>query len=475
MIKLKEIISQLDSTAYEDLEQQFAKTKADNFLYLSKSYRNGNVKDEDIIVHLNLNANSFYVLKSRLYTKIKKHISEDIDVHKEDALNNLRELHDICYSQPREIAIAFLEKLEEDLLKYDMHSELLVVYSAFKKVYLQSENYFHYSQLYNKHVAFWLSLEKSEALLGNFNQILAEYEFSKTQLVLSKLQFLRLEILNHLNLNPSRQIEIIKNLIDIELFLFCGESAEANFDIEKVLNDTAQKIGELPDSSSQKKWQIAIDYLQFEYYKTNGLSGRLKAQNYFQKLNAQIGNLLLYNSICLTPKFLLSKLQFLNEAGQPGDILTENPETILCDPHDMYSKVMMAFYKSMMCYYNGKTREAVAILNELLNTLSFKDLFHINTEIKLTLCFFYIQLKDFDVSENLVKSIYRKIKAEKELSVYENVLDVLKLFTFEINSDTKDKDQTKKKDTFTLFAARNTGKYAVLNHLLPELKKKFNC
>lgn len=475
MIKLKEIISQLDANAYADLEQQLTKTKADNFLYLSQSYRKGNVKDEEIITHLNLNANSFYVLKSRLYSKIKKHISEDIDISKEDVLNNLRQIHDVCYNQPREIATAFLEKLEEDLLKFDLHSELLVVYSALKKVYQQSEDYFHYSQLYNKHVAFWLSLEKSESILGNFNQILSEYEFSKSQLTLSKLSFLKQEIQNHLNLNPSRQIEIIKNLADIELYLFCNDLSESTFDIEKTLHETAQKINELPDSSGQKKWQIAIDYLYFEYYRGNGASARMKTQQYFQKLNAQVSCILLYNNICLTPRFLLSKLQFLNEIGQTPEILNEDSSTILSDPYDNYSKVMLGFYNSMKFYYSGKTKEAISTLNDLLNTLSFKDLFHINTEIKLTLSYFYIQQKEFDVAENLTKSIYRKIKAEEELSAYENVLDIIKLFGFEINSDSKDKNQAKKKDTFTLFAARNTGKHAVLNHLLPELKKKFSA
>ena len=233
MIKLKKIISQLDEKVYENLENQFSKTKADNFLYLSQSYRKGNVDDEEIIKHLDLSSNSFYVLKSRLYTKVKKHLSDDINVSKQDVLANFQHIHDVCYNQPREIAQAFLEKLETDLLCFDMHSELLVVYSALKKVNLQSENYFHYSQLYNKHVAFWLSLEKSEAILGNFNQILAEYEFSKSKVTFDKLLFLRLEILNHLTLNPSRQIEIIKNIIDIELFIFCGETITPGFDIEK--------------------------------------------------------------------------------------------------------------------------------------------------------------------------------------------------------------------------------------------------
>ena len=398
-MRLKKIISQLDVKAYEDLERQLTKTKADHFLYLSQSYRNGNVNDEEIIKHLNINANSFYVLKSRLYTKVKNHLSEDIDVYKDDILNNMQQIHDACYNQPREIAIAFLEKLEADLLKYDMHSELLVVYSALKKVNLKSEHYFHYSQLYNKHVAFWLSLEKSEAILGNFNQILAEHEFSKSKLILDKLAFLRLEILNHLNLNPSRQIEIIKNLIDIELFLFCCKDMAPEFDIEKTLHDTAKKISELPDSSSHKKWEIGIDYLFFEYYKT---LSPVKAQPYYEKLNAQIHNLLLYNSICLTPKFLISKIQFLAERNEIEKLINESTGTILIDSYDMYSKVMLGLYKGMINYYGGKTKAAITGLNELINEFSFKDLFHINIEIKLTLCFLYIQIKDFDLAENIM-------------------------------------------------------------------------
>jgi hypothetical protein len=472
MIKLKEILTQLAPSDFNDLEQQFIKTKADNFLYLSRSYRKGNIKDEEIITHLNLNANSFYVLKSRLYSKIKKQISEDIDVNKESVLNDLNQLQEICYNQPREIAAAFLEKLEEDLLKFDMHSELLLVYSALKKIYLQSENYFHYSQLYNKHVAFWLSLEKSEAILGNFNQILAEYEFSKSQLTLSKLSFLQQEIQNHLNLNPSRQIEIIKNLADIELFLSGSELIGNDFDVEKTLNETFQKINELPDSSGRKKWQVAIDYLYFEYYKRNGASSKVKTLQYYQKLNSQLSTLLLYNSICLTPGFLISKLQFLNETGQVSDLLNEDPSVILSDPYDSYSKVMLAIYNSIRSYYLGKVKEAISLLNEVLNTLSFKDLFHISTEIKLTLSYFYIQQKEFDMAENLTKSIYRKIKSEEELNGYKNVLDLIKLFSFEINDSD---DDAKKKDTFILFTARNTGKHAVLNHLLPELKKKFGA
>ena len=468
MIRLKEIINQLDQDAYVALESQLNKNKADNFLFLIKSYRENGVKDEEIIKHLDLNANSFYVLKSRLYDRIKNHLSEHIDVSKADLLQKLQEVNDICYTKPREIAVAFLEKLEEDLLKYDMHSELLLVYSAMKKVHLHSENYFYYSQLYNKHVAFWLSLEKSEAILGNFNQILAQFAFSKSDLHLNKLLFLRKEAANHLALNPSRKIEIITRIIDIELGIFCWADEVKGMDVEKTILETAQLIHELPNSSGQKKWEIAVDYLMFEYYrKTNPV----KALPLFHKVNLQKNNLLLYSPICLTPQFLISKIEFLAEQNQLDALLSEVDSELIMDHNDVYSKILFGLYKATVSYYSGKTKEAITLLNDLINEHSFKDYFHLNVEVRLTLAYFYIQAKDYELAENSIKSIYRKIKTE-DLNEYANALDLIKFFNLEITPDSKDKSNSKKKDALTLFIARNKGKYAILDHLLFDFKNK---
>lgn len=464
MIKLKEIIVNLNHDRYSDFEQQLSKTKADKFLYLTQAYRKGDVNDDEILKELELNSNSFYVLKSRLFDKLKSHLCEDIKISKEDVLNKLQQIYMICYSEPREISIPFLETLEEELLEFDMHSELLVVYSFLKKMHLKSERYFHYSQLYNKHIAFWLSLEKSEALLGNFNQLLCLYVCSKSDDYLNKLLFLRSEVANHLALNPSRPIEIISNIVDIELSLFCGNDAVKGIDVEKLLSETSVKISQLPNSSHLKQWEIAIDFLSFEYYRK---MNPVKAQLSYQKLNSSIENLLLYNSICITPTFLLSKISFLCDRGELETLIKEGRTTVLIDPNDEYSKVIAGLYSSMISYYEGKIKEAISTLNEVINLYSFKDFFHINIEVKLTLAFFYIKAGDMDMADNLAKSIYRKIKAEK-LDHYENVMDVIKFLNLEIQSDAK--SNAKKKDALTLFCARNTGKYTVLEHLLPELK-----
>jgi len=470
MIKLKEIIVQLDDSTYEEFKEQLSRNKADNFLYLAQSYRKNNVNDEEIINHLNLNSNSFYVLKSRLYDKIKNHISQTVDVSREDVVSQLQQVNDMVYNQPREIAIAFLQKLEEDLLKFDMHGELLTVYGALKKVHVKSDRYFHYSQLYNKQVAFWLSLEKTETILGNFNQMLGLYDCSKSAEYIDKLLFLRKEILNHLALNPSQQIEIMKNIADLQLSIFCDVKPTDDFDVEDVLKDTLKKMKALPESSIHKKWEVAVDFLYLEYYrKTN--SSKIFSQ--CQKVNEHVGNFLLYNSICLSPRFLISKAQIYCENGKLEELTGDLNKQILIDPNDSYSKVLFGLYNSILLYYAGKTKEAINTLNSIINLYSFKDFFHINIEIKITLAYYYIQIKEYDLAENLLKNIYRKIKSE-ELNHYENVLDIIKVLNLELYPDKSDKTNAKRKDSYTLFNARNNGKCAVLNHLTPELKKNFS-
>lgn len=469
MISLRTIIGQLDQNVYKSMEELLLKNKAGNFLFLMQSYRNGELSDEDIINHLELNANSFYVLKSRLYDKIQVHLAGNIYSGKEDLHKQLQQIPDMCYKTSREIANAFLQKLEKDLLSFDMHNELLVVYSALKKININSDRYFLYSQLYNKHIAFGLSLEKAEEILGNFNRILAQYDFSKSKSLLEKLFFLRKEILDHLALNSSRQIEIIKSIIELELTIFCGVEISPEFDAAEVLQITRKKINELPDSDSHKKWELVLDYLCFEFYGKTSLS---KASQFYDKVNNHFQHILLYNSVGLTSRFLISKIRYLQEKDLIDELLKEEGAKPLIDPNDTYAKVLLAIYNAMIAFYSGEVKEAVNILNEIINLFSFKDYFHVNMELKLTLSYFYAILSNFDLSDNISKSIYRKLKSE-ELEQYANALDIIKVLNLMGAGGDSKKNLAKQRDALTLFMARNTGQTEILHHLQFELQKKY--
>ncbi|MGZ4042433.1 MAG: hypothetical protein ACXVO9_04475 [Bacteroidia bacterium] len=469
MIKLKKIIAHLDDEVYNRIEDTLVKNKADNFLFLLNSYRK-EAKDNDIIDHLNLNTNSFYVLKSRLYDKIQEQLSGNIYLNREELVKKLNLIPEMCVKEPREVTIAFLQKIEKDLLEYDMHNELLVVYSALKKMHLYSEKYFYYSQLYNKQIAFGLSLEKSEEILGHFNRVLGQYDFSRSSKLLETLLFMRKEVNDHYALNPSRQIEMIKNFIELQLCVFCYSGLNKEINVEELLHQTDKLISELPESSAHKTWMPALDHLFFEYYLKNG--NLKQAQVYYDKVNNNQESLLLYSHISNVSAFLISKIIFLQQKGCAAELANEAQASLIQDSSDMHTKVVFGFYESMIAYYTGNYKEAANKLNTLLNENSFKDYFHISTDIKLSLAFIYLRLKEFGLADSIIKGVYRKIKSEK-IENYTNVLDLVKVFEMDMKNN-GGKLSEKQKDHFTLFKARNKDESKMLSHLVNELEQKYS-
>jgi tetratricopeptide (TPR) repeat protein len=466
MIKLKEIIGQLDEEAYSALESDFVKTKAGNLLLLLQSYRLKNATDTAIAGKLEINQNSFYVLKSRLYDKIQQRLSGGIATH-ENVIRQLLQVEEMYTSQPRETAIAFLQKLETELLHYDMHNELQVIYSTLKKIHLHSDKYFHYSQLFNKQVAFGLNMEKAEEVLGNFNVILGKYDFSRSLQELEALKFLKKEIVNMQLMNPSRQIEIIKNMIELQLIIFCFENKSFEYSTSELIQKTRQLLDSLPEIASQKKWELPLDYLCFEYYLSIG-EYKMGIQ-YYEKVNAQVSTFLLLNNICLNSKFLSSKIKFCYEMDRL-DELTDAP--VLYDHNDFHSIVSLSIYNAMVLFRQQNYKKAIQCLNETLNVHSFKDYFHQSINVKLSLAYFYLITGEFEMMEIITKSVSRKIKDEK-LESYKHVLHLIKIFELEVKHGSKGKINPKVADLFTLFLSNNNKTHEVLPHLVHILRKKY--
>lgn len=468
MNKLKEVIHQLNDKTYNILENKLIKTKAENFLYVLRSYRQGNLNDNEIINKLNISSNSVYVLKSRLYERVQDQLTTKLNTSKSDIYAQLEKVHSICYNYSQEISLAYLHKLEKDLLANDMHNELLIVYGALKKLHYNTDKYHHYSQLHNKYISFWLSLEKANDILSDFNLQLEHYDISKSSFQLDKLKFLKQEIGHHFTLNPSKQLEIIKNIIDIQMSLFCNLYDHVDLDIADLINDTLEKINLLPDSSAQKNWDKALNYLAFEYYNKNGQPN--KASVFYEKTKLELHLLLLFSNIALVSKFLTSKINYLSagkektfsESGLVNDILSNNT---------MYSQIQLDIYKAMVLYYSGEIKKAISTLNELLNKFSFKDYFHVYMEIKFTMAFFYLKINDIDMTEPLIMSIYKKIKTDK-LVQYTNALDLIKFFnTFK--TITSNSNASKQQEALLMFFARNNGEHEILGHLQSELKNNY--
>lgn len=470
MTKLKRIITELDSDTFNKLRENLVKSKANNFLVLLENYRQGNLPDENIMEKLEINKNSLYVLKSRLQDKIQESLTGNFIAHNDDLLKQIYRIEEICFSAPRNVAISFLKKMEESMIKYDMHRELQLVYAALKRIHLYSDKYYHYSREYNKQVALSISLDKCEELLGEFNRILSQYSLSRKEGHVEELLFLYSEVANHFKINPSRQINFIKYIIELQLKVFVRENGDIHESVHDLINKALNLIDELPVTSPYKDKKVVVEYIHFDYLLSVGdIQG---AEVFYTIVEAKRKNLLLMNCIANMANFLLSEIVYLQVSSQTEILRSKECFDLNYDFFDNNILIKKSIYHALCEYYKKEIKNAIKILTDLLNSLSFKEMLHTQIEIKLTLSYFHIKLKEYEKATLILSSLYRKIKNEK-IEAYNNVLNIIKLFQNEMPF-TKSNQLDKQKDLFTLFLARNTGRHSVLIYLVNEIKNDYN-
>jgi tetratricopeptide (TPR) repeat protein len=474
MLKLKKVVLQLKDSEFELIQESLVKTKADNFLFLFTEYRKGKMGDDEIMGQINVNTNAFYAMKSRLYDRIQNSLLDNKKDLSRETFDLLSNIPKFIYATPRETAEAMLHRLENDLIAQDKPADLVIVYSALKKINIHSQKYYHYSQLYNKHMAYTMAMEKAEDLLGTFNRTLASWYFSRSAQDMEMLLRIRREIKNVLALNDEAyHIEIIYNVAVIQLFVFCdvelGEEEEA---ISDLVEKTISTIEKFPNDNHYRHFLPVAEYLKFEYLRKTGQSK--KAIPYFENLLAGIETWLLNSGNCMAFKLLLTALEFKPEPGKEN--LTIEPDTqFICDPADFFSGVIVSLYKAVVLLENGKLKESASLLNDALNKGSFKDSQHLEIELKLTLAYVYTKQQDFDLAANLVRSVSRKIKVTED-HPYENALDFCKVLTLLSGETTSGGAAQKISSALKMFSLNNSGEHKILSFLQREinlLKDKF--
>ncbi len=135
----------------------------------------------------------------------------------------------------------------------------------------------------------------------------------------------------------------------------------------------------------------------------------------------------------------------------------------------MFTSVIYRFYLAIAYYHNGKIKLSIQLLNELLNEVSFKNYFYIETEIKLTLSFFYIVNKEIENCDNTLKGLSRKVSSIKTDNL-KNIKEAIKLLTLLSNGLENSKDVKKYKESLELFNFHNFKGRRILNHIEKELE-----
>ena len=129
MAKLKNIVKQLSEKDFKAIYDSLLESNAEKSGYLLKALRERQLSDSKIMVELEVNANAYYTLRSRLNQKIEEHLLEQMESPRTDILRKVANLNEVLFTKKRTISIATLKKLEKELIDYDLKMLKAVVQS----------------------------------------------------------------------------------------------------------------------------------------------------------------------------------------------------------------------------------------------------------------------------------------------------------------------------------------------------------
>jgi len=411
MSKLKNIIKQLSTKDYTAIYDSLINSNAEKSAYLLKFMREKQLSDTRIMEELEVNNNAYYTLRSRLNQKIEEYLLQEMESPRTSLIKKVATIHDIIFTKKRAIAIATLKKLEKELLDYDLSNELTIVYKTLKKLLINSpEDHFTYSQLYNRHVAYMLALDKAEDLLANYFKKYGDYFLTHDETDKIGLELLKNEMNNVANLYQSHRLFVYQSFVNIFHQIYVEE--QTNPEMEVVF----EKIQNIFDlyylDAIYYHLILVLEFLKTEYYSIVDKNGKLNKA--IEDINESIPTIVSnYSLYTFSPKILLTKQQHYlldrTEKLMYGET-KELFEDYEINKQNIPEYIIYTNYRASACFFSEKYDEAAKILNSLLNETALKKYPSALLEVKLFLALQYVMMKDHDLFNQLINSIQRQIR-----------------------------------------------------------------
>ncbi|HWZ23347.1 MAG TPA: hypothetical protein VNW06_11870, partial [Cytophagaceae bacterium] len=289
MSKLKNIIKQLSVADYTAIFDSLMESNAEKSGHLLKFMREKQLSDNKIMDELNVNSNAYYTLRSRLNQKIEEHLLQQMETPRITLLKKVATINEIIFTKKKAISVATLKKLEKELMDYDLSSELTIIYKNLKKLHIGTPDYYNYSQLYNKHIAYMLAVDKSEELVAQYFYRYGDFLFTKSELEQQALHLLKNEIDNVGNLYKSHRLYVYQSCVGVFHRIFVeGNVKESEYEesVETIF-DKVQGIFDLYFlDATYFHLKPVFEYLRFEYYNT--IDTYKKSESNYESVNEGI-------------------------------------------------------------------------------------------------------------------------------------------------------------------------------------------
>lgn len=415
MAKLKNIIKQLSAKDYEAIYNSLIESNAEKSAYLLQAMRERQLSDNKIMGELEVNTNAYYTLRSRLNQKIEEHLLQQMESPRTDILKKVANINEIIFTKKRAIATATLKKLEKELLDYDLSNELTIIYKSLKKLHLNSPDYYNYSQLYNRHVAYMLAVDKAEDLLAEYFKKYGQFAMSGDDTEKLGLSLLLQELNNVAALYESHRLYVYESCVVIFHRLFVDQEEtmdDGKEPIEDILDNVEKIFAQYQLDSIYYHLNLVFEFLKLEYY--NHYKVYRKAEHYYEEVNDATDNLLTNYTLYTFPaQFLVTKMKRHLRMGTEQTMYEENEgayQDFEIDKLDVPTFMVYTMYRAISAYYVGKYDEASKLINNFLNEVSLKKYPHIQLEIKVVLALQYCMQNDFELFNQLINSIQRQIR-----------------------------------------------------------------
>lgn len=445
MAKLKNIIRQLSEKDFQSIYDALLSTGAEKSASLMKSLRDHNLPDSKVMVELDVNANAYYTLRSRLNQKIEEHLLQQMESPRTDILKKLANINEVVFTKKRTISIATLKKIEKELIDYDLANELTLVYKYLKKLHINSAEQFQYSQLYNRHVAYTLAIDKAEQVLAEYFKKFSNFYFTASEQEKLGLTLQLREMRNVSKLYQSHRLYVFYSCMSLfhQLFVDNQDSAQDELEAPEDIFIKVQKIFEsYPMDPVYYHLNLVFSFLKLEYY--NHYRVFKQAERYYEEVNDAASNLLMnYSHFTFSSQFLISKLTRALRLGLEAELYAENENLfreLELDYSDIPGYTIYQIYRALSNYYIDKYEQAARILNDLLNDVSLKAFPFVYMEVKIVLALQYCLQNDPELFNQLSNSIQRQVRNHTRESC-ENIVMFLKLMRSSLSDSKKEKQK----------------------------------
>ena len=97
MAKLKNIIKQLSEKDYSAIYESLINGNAEKSAYLLKAMRERQLSENKVMVELEINANAYYTMRSRLSQKIEEYLVQQMESPRTDLLRKVANIHEVFF------------------------------------------------------------------------------------------------------------------------------------------------------------------------------------------------------------------------------------------------------------------------------------------------------------------------------------------------------------------------------------------